>query len=94
MSFQISWEMNRFEVPPSGLLRSYRSALFRPVTVHLVLFITSSTIFCPVYPHPSSFLCMLCSLIHFLRESREFVVKVCGGERTACCVTFIQCGCY
>lgn len=80
------------------LAGSYRSALFRPVMVHLVLFITSSTIFRPVHPHPSSFLCMLCSLLHFggpLRASREFAVKVCGGgERTACGMTFIQCGCY
>lgn len=94
LSTLLTWDINRIEAPPSGLLRSYRSALFRPVTVHLVLFITSS-----VHPHPSSFLCMLCSLLHslflnFLKESREFVVKVCGGERTACAVTFIQCGCY
>lgn len=91
----LTWEINRIEAPPSGLPRSYRSALFRPVTVQIVLSITSS-----VHRHPSSFLCMLCSLLHslfllnFLKESREFVVKVCGGERTACAVTFIQCGCY
>ncbi|KAG1951524.1 hypothetical protein F2P79_010587 [Pimephales promelas] len=91
-----TWEINRIEAPSSGLPRSYRSALSRPVTVRIVLSITSSV----HLRHPSSFLCMLCSLLHsvfllnFLKESREFVVKVCGGERTACAVTFIQCGCY
>lgn len=95
LSTLLTWDINRIETPPSGLLRSCKSALFRPVPVYPVLFITSS-----VHPHPSSFLCMLCSLLHslfllnFLKESREFVVKVCGGERTACAVTFIQCGCY
>lgn len=81
----LTWEINRIEAPRSGLPRSYRSTLFRPVTVQIVLSITSS-----VHRHPSSFLCMLCSLLHslfllnFLKESREFVVKVWWWENGVC----------